>query len=144
MKRLSFIAIVIFCLASNVFAENTPDPKDLQKIDNSNYFIGKRDNAIKTFVFKEFRNKQLDKQIVFFVDKFPYEANFNLCDTYEKNFPQCDSHIKIYNIVAQKVPYFTRITFVFPRFLDKSNQKLFRYYVANAQDFHPNFELKFS
>ena len=125
MKLVTAITLGLFCLVSSSSAGSLPNPQSLKKIDNTNYIIGDKSKAIETFILKATKNGQLDKQITIYIDKFPFDQKFNLCDKYEKDLSQCNSQIKIINIPEQRIPYMLSFSFHFPQSLDVDKNMLF-------------------
>ena len=95
MKLFAFSLSFVFLFFGCSLTKKPDIQNGFQKIDNSNYIFGDKNSAIMALVLNETENNQLDKQIIFYINKFPYELNFNLCDKFEKNLEPCNSTIKI-------------------------------------------------
>jgi len=53
--------------------------QQLIKTDNTNHIVGEKKNSIKTITYIQEKNGKLDTKVTFYIDKFPYKKEFNLC-----------------------------------------------------------------
>jgi len=83
--KKSFLSLVtvslVFtgCVTKQINAKKILE-KNMIKYDNSNHVIGDKNNAIKTLIYVENVEDKDSKKVIFYVDKLPYKAKFNLCE----------------------------------------------------------------
>lgn len=117
---LSFLFLFFGCSSTK-----KPDIQNsFHTIDNSNYVFGDKNSAIMALILNETENNQLNKQIIFYISKFPYEHHFNLCNSFEKNLESCNSTIKITKNEHLKAPYLLQSNIVFPKSYDQFGKKV--------------------
>ncbi|MCX6052478.1 MAG: hypothetical protein NTZ60_08175 [Campylobacterales bacterium] len=76
-----FSLVVIITFLGGCAAANFGVGKQSKFIqyDNTNHIVGNKDIATKKLVYIEEINGAIYKQITFYIDKFPYKTDFNLC-----------------------------------------------------------------
>ncbi|WP_294962011.1 hypothetical protein [Sulfurimonas sp.] len=111
MKKtfLSLVAVsLVFtgCVTKQANIEREILEKDLIKYDNSKHVIGNKNSAIKTLVYTENIEGKDDKKIIFYIDKLPYTAKFNLCED-KKAYRDFESVVTNKKTGAKAPVYFT-------------------------------------
>jgi hypothetical protein len=79
--KYTLIAFISLFFLSGCSSKNiNPNEKDkFITYDNTNHIIGEKTGSIQTLVYVEKINDKIDKKIIFYIDKFPYKQEFNLC-----------------------------------------------------------------
>jgi len=126
MKKWVYLSIIVcLSLGCSAVQHQGNQQSKFEKIDNSDYVIGNKSNAIKSLVYTEYENEKVDKKITLYIEEFPFNAEFNLCDKFERNLSGCKSSIQIDKVKNIDERYFGQIKIVFPQEFDRSKNKVF-------------------
>jgi hypothetical protein len=132
IMKLLFVPVISFTLISGCAVKTENNETKVQskennffKYDNKNHILGDKNNYIKKVTYTE----GSDKRITFYIDKFPYKKEFNLCNKndfiqdlknnyknaeYKENDKNtCRSYIYMNKEDNLKVPYWTSFNFNF-------------------------------
>ncbi|WP_419777754.1 hypothetical protein [Malaciobacter marinus] len=104
-KYILGISVISSILLSGCATSNSMLKKDESfiKYNNNEHTIGNKENAIKTLTFHKTINGENDYKITFYIDKFPYHKEFNLC-TDQSNFKRLKS-VTTYKNKKDKLTY---------------------------------------
>lgn len=124
-KLLTVSLLGISILISGCTTKEQSNDNSFFKYDNKNHVIGDKNNYVKKVTYVQGDNRK----IVFYIDKFPYKKEFNLCNKndfiqnlknnykdskYEENKNNnCKNYFYISKEEALKVPYWTSFNFNF-------------------------------
>ncbi len=95
-KILLAISVVSLFTGCSIKSLSSKKNDDFVRYDNTNHVVGDKEKAIKTLVYIEKFNDTIDKKIIFYIDKFPYQKDFDLCSD-QKDFKQLKSVITYKN-----------------------------------------------
>ncbi|UXC28559.1 hypothetical protein N3114_11385 [Aliarcobacter butzleri] len=115
MNKLQIISFTFLSvLISGCAIKKTSSENNVYIPDNKNHIIGDKDNYIEKVIYLEGK----DKEIVFYIDKFPYKKEFDLCNITNLNkeisidYPNakyinndCKSYIYINKVEGDAIPY---------------------------------------
>lgn len=76
----SFIVLFTGCANKQNTISNNENDKKFERYNNTNHIVGNPLSSITTLVYAKESNGKIVDKITFYIDKFPYEVHFNLCE----------------------------------------------------------------
>ncbi|MDX4066060.1 hypothetical protein Q6A91_08520 [Aliarcobacter skirrowii] len=123
MKKV--IQILIICVSIILLGcTNKNQSVKSSKINTELYYFGNKSDYIKKLTFFY----GLNKQIVFYIDKFPYKQEFDLC---ENSNSSCQSYFYLKEEKSSTTIYLPKVSITFP---DRSKFDTYGTFLTNGMN----------
>lgn len=76
----SFVVLFTGCANNQNIISNRDGGEKFEQYNNTNHIVGNPLSSITTLVYAKESNGKIVDKIIFYIDKFPYEVHFNLCE----------------------------------------------------------------
>lgn len=79
LPTIGALLLITGCNSTNMNI-NKVEKEDYIKYNNTNHIVGEKHKAIEVLTYTRMFNDKVDEKITFYIDKFPFNEDFNLCE----------------------------------------------------------------